>query len=272
MVFKSNLCINSAMLLLVFFISACNKEAGEIDYSAIKPVSSELFIKEYEVDGETSFSFKYTDDKQLDELSIHRENLIRYQVNYDDAGLIPQNLQTLFRNRYLLRIELFYKQGNKNRVLDYYRFTVNDEESFKVELSYDSLDRVIYSVETANYGLVPIHREFEWVGMNVHKVRAFTIEPDAEFVPSEYVYEYDGMKNPFATAYRSIGYNVAENFPLCESNWTTLKGYDLGGTSPVFTVTNKFTYYGLKYPYERTSEGESKRIGSEEKVLSRFIY
>jgi len=248
--------------------TSCQEDESEIDFSRIKPVSDELFLKEYQQGGEKFYSFAYTPDKRLEGVTFYGTRTIEYKVVYNDTTRVPQFMESFFRNQYMLKMELQYAQAR----LEKYRFTVNGEEAFRVDLFYDSLNRVVRTFETSEQGLLPISREFDWIGGNVHKVRIYPADNNPDFVPSEYVYEYDNMRNPFATVYKSLGYNVPEGFPLCESNWTVLRGYKLGDSHPVFTVRNKFTYYGLDYPYERVAEGESKISGKEDPVYSVFVY
>lgn len=265
---KSTYYISFFFLASIISSTSCQDGGSEIDYSKIKPVSDELFLKEYQEAGEKYFSFTYTLDKKLAGVTFHRTRTIEYKVGYNDSTQVPEFMESFFRNQYLLKMELQYAQDR----LEKYRFTVNGEEAFRIELFYDSLNRVIKTFETSEQGFMSISREFDWIGGNVHKVRIYPADDNPDFVASEYVYEYDGMRNPFATVYKSIGYNVPENFPLCESNWTVMRGYRLGDNHPVFTLRNKFTYYGLDYPYERVTEGESEISVEQDPVYSVFVY
>lgn len=255
------------LLAFALCISSCQTEDSVFDYSSLPAPTGELYLKEYYQDSSLLYSFSYQNNERLRQVSFHQSRKINYEVVYNDTTGRPAAMVAQY-SKYVLRMEFQFDSSR----LEAYRFTVNGQEAFEIDLVYDSLGLVVKAIESSDHRQGPVVREFEWLNGNVVKSTAYSLAGDADFVPSAYVYSYDTKKNPFATVYKSIGYNVVENFPLSAGNWTELKGYELGQSHPAFTVKNKFTYYGLDYPYQRISEGESDHYGKERPVTTTFVY
>lgn len=256
-----------ALFITLSFVSCSDEDDAPYDYSHLKPPTGELYLKEYQEDNEPFYSFTYTKDNLLESISFHRTRVVNYVVAYNDSSGLPETM-TAFHRNYKLQMKLHFEEDR----LGYYRFTVNDDEAFKVSLFYDSLDRIVRTIQSSDYELAPTYRDFEWEGRNIKSVKVYSDANNPDVYPYRYEYTYDNKKNPFATAFKSLGYNIAENFPLCESNWTGLKIYEADATSPAFTVNNKFSYFSLDYPYDRLTEGFKKQGPEETPVYSMFIY
>ena len=260
-----------ALLFAFSFVSCSDEDDAPYDYTHIKPPTGELFLKEYHEENKPFYSFTYTKDNLLESMTFHRTRVISYVVAYNDSTGLPETM-TAFHRNYKLQMKLHYETSQLASRLDHYRFTVNDEEAFKVSLLYDSLDRVVRTIQASDYELAPTYRDFEWVGNNIKSVKIYSDSNNPDVYPYRYEYTYDKKKNPFATVFKTLGYNIVENFPLCESNWTGLKIYEADKTSPSFTVTNKFSYYSMDYPYDRLTEGFRKQGPKENPVYSMFLY
>lgn len=251
---------------LVVTAFSCSSEDEGFDYSQTYMGSGELLLTEYRENDNPFYAFTYTPDSRLNSITFFATKEITYSMTYNDSTGKPIYMSAVF-GRNQLKMELTYQED----LLEKYRFTVNDQEAFRVKLFYDSLARVLKTVYESDHELGSVVREFSWEGNNVSKVQIYSADNPAVF-PYRYEYEYDGRVNPFLSVYKSIGYNLAENFPLCESNWTQLKVYEPGAKFPSFEVTNRFTYWGLSYPYDRLTEGRSSKDGREDPVYSVFIY